>query len=287
MRAGFAAIDQGKISELEAASKWVRQQVLQMISRAGKGHIGGSFSCADILVYLYSSGRFNLNPKDISASERDRIIFSKGHSAEAYYAVLAHAGYIGAEVLKSYGQNGSPLGGHVDRSIPGVEYSSGSLGHGLGIACGIALAAREQKQNFLTIPVLGDGECYEGSIWEAAMVAAQHKLSKIVAIVDRNGEITLDKTESCNRLEPFADKWRAFGWEVQELDGHSFSKLDAAMSNLHTRTSEKPLVLLAQTVKGKGVSFMEQQVGWHHKVPKGAELALAAKELGCSLEDIK
>ncbi len=275
-----AKLDQEKISELETCAKWVRQQVLQMISSAGKGHIGGSFSCADILVYLYCSGRLSLNAQNPQLPERDRIIFSKGHSAEAYYASLARAGFINPEILKTYGKNGSPLGGHVDRSIPGVEYSSGSLGHGLGVACGMALAAREQKHSFVTLPILGDGECYEGSIWEAAMVAAQQRLSNIVAIVDRNGEITLDKTEDCNRLEPFADKWRAFGWEVREADGHSFSELHAALFDIHSRVSDKPLVILAHTVKGKGVSFMEQQVGWHHKVPKDAELKQARLELG-------
>ena len=148
-----AKLELEKITELESASKWVRQQVLQMISSAGKGHIGGSFSCADILVYLFCSGNLLLDSTKPYAEERDRIIFSKGHSSEAYYATLARAGYIQAEILKSYGLNGSQLGGHVDRTIPGVEYSSGSLGHGLGVACGFALAAREKKQDFLSIPI--------------------------------------------------------------------------------------------------------------------------------------
>lgn len=258
---------------------WVRRRVCEMISSAGKGHIGGSLSCSDILVALYQGGVLRVDPADPSAPGRDRFIFSKGHACEALYAVLANFGFFPEDVLSTYGMPGTILGGHVDNHVPGVEVSTGSLGHGLGVGAGLAMAANRTSRDYLTVVLLGDGECYEGSVWEAAMFAAHHQLSRLVAIVDRNGEITLDKTEACNRLEPFAQKWESFGWEPREVDGHSIPDILGACADLRGRASGRPVVIIAKTRKGRGVSFMEEEVGWHHNVPKGARLADALREL--------
>lgn len=258
---------------------WVRLQILEMISSANKGHIGGSLSCTDILVVLYAGGILRVDPKDSRWSGRDRFIMSKGHAVEALYAVLTQAGFLTLETLKSYGSDGGILGGHPDRLIPGVDVSTGSLGHGLSVGAGLALAARRLKQSHLTFVLLGDGECYEGSVWEGAQFSAHHKLANLVAIVDRNRQITMDDTEDCNAFEPFVDKWRAFGWDVREIDGHSFTALLGALEDIRSRASDRPLVIIAKTRKGKGVSFMEKTVGWHHRVPKGDLLVQARQEL--------
>jgi transketolase len=264
---------------------WVRREILEMISRAGKGHIGGSLSCADILVALYAGGILRHRPGEPHWPGRDRFILSKGHAVEALYATLSLSGYFTADVLGTYGADGSILGGHPDRTIPGVEVSTGSLGHGLGIGSGLALAARHLQRDDLTIVLLGDGECYEGSIWEGAQFAAHHRLTNLIAIVDRNHQITVDATEACNRLEPFADKWRAFGWEAREVDGHSFAELKGVLGQAHTKCGQRPLVVIANTKKGKGVSFMEQSIGWHHQVPKGDQLAHARYDLARALKE--
>jgi transketolase len=268
-------------ADLPQLAAWVRCQILERIAAAGKGHIGGSLSCADILVALYQGGVLRYRPGDPAWTDRDRLIFSKGHAVEALYAVLCQAGFLSLETLESYGRDGGILGGHPDRNIPGVEVSTGSLGHGVSVGAGWAIAARRQQQDFLTFVLLGDGECYEGSVWEGAQFAAHHRLANLVAIVDRNRQITVDDTEDCNAFEPFADKWRAFGWEVREVDGHSFPALLDALRDVRSRSSDRPLVVIAQTRKGKGVSFMESAVGWHHRVPKGDLLAQARRELPC------
>jgi transketolase len=268
-----------EVCEMKEIARWVRHQVLEMIVSAGKGHIGGSFSCADILIALYHGGILRFDAKNPKWSGRDRFIFSKGHSAEALYAVLANLGFFPVSELCAYGKGGSMLGGHADKMIPGIEVSTGSLGHGLGLAAGLALAAKLDKKDYLTLALLGDGECYEGSIWEAAMFAAHHRLENLVAIVDRNGQITLDYTEECNRFEPFDEKWRACGWDVRVVDGHSFEALLDAFMDVRERNSRRPLMIIAKTVKGKGVSFMEGDLHWHHNVPKGDRLVKARSEL--------
>jgi transketolase len=270
---------------LNAEAAWVRSQILEIITAAGKGHIGGSLSCVDILVALYLGGILRVRPADPHWPERDRFIMSKGHAVEALYAVLARAGFITCETLATYGCDGTILGGHPDRQIPGVEVSTGSLGHGVSLGAGLALAARRLQKDYLTVVLLGDGECYEGAVWEGAQFASHHRLSNLVAIVDRNRQITLADTEDCNRLEPFADKWRAFGWDVREIDGHSFLELEQAFADVRTRRAEAaPLVVIARTIKGKGISFMEQTVGWHHRVPKKDQADLARRELTCALQ---
>ncbi len=267
------------IKNLEKKAKFIRRQVLEMISRAKRGHIGGAFSSMDILVALYYGGILRYDSKNPQWDKRDRFILSKGHSATALYAILADLEFFPSFELNNFCQDGHMLGGHPDRNIPGIDVDTGSLGHGLGIAAGLALGAKLSQQDYLTVALLGDGECYEGSVWEAALFAAHHQLSRLIVIVDRNQQCVLDFTEDCIRLEPFADKWKSFNWDVREINGHSFSELSGALKDLRTRDSSKPLVIVAQTVKGKGVSFMERSIPWHHSIPAGEKLEIARKEL--------
>jgi transketolase len=268
-----------EIEKLREKAAWVRKQVLEMIVSANKGHIGGAFSCTDILVALYYSGFLRFNPQNPKLVERDRFIMSKGHSGIALYVILADLGFFPLSELDTFCKNNSMLGGHPDRNIPGIEADTGSLGQGLGIGAGLALSAKMDKKNFMTVVLLGDGECYEGSVWEAAMFAGHHKLSNLIAIVDRNQQCATDFTENCNHLDPFSDKWRAFNWEVREVNGHSFKELLSAMRDVRERDSGWPLAIIAHTIKGKGVSFMEGNIESHHGVPKGERLEIARKEL--------
>jgi transketolase len=268
-----------QIDELQRKAKLIRGRILEMVVSANKGHIGGAFSCSDILVALYYGGILRFDPGKPDWSERDRFILSKGHSGIALYAILADLGYFPLQVLSSFCQNGSILGGHPDRNIPGVEIDTGSLGHGLGVAAGLALCAKMEKRDYLSVVLLGDGECYEGSVWEAAIFSAHHELNNLVAIVDRNRQCATDFTEDCNRLEPLAGKWRAFNWDVREINGHSFVELLDALKDLRLRRSPRPLALIAATVKGKGVPFMEGRIKWHHGVPSGENLDIARKEI--------
>jgi len=267
------------IETLKRTARWVRHEVFEMIISAGKGHMGGSFSCVEILLALYHGGILRVDPRNLRLEERDRFILSKGHSAEALYAVLADFGFFPISELATYGKGGSRLGGHVDNKIPGIEVSTGSLGHGLGLGVGLALSAKMDRRDYMTVVLLGDGECYEGSVWEAALFAAHQELSNLVAIIDRNQQITLNYTEECIRLDPLDEKWRAFGWDVAVVNGHAFEELFRALENIRSRRSPRPLVIIASTVKGKGVSFMEGQLQWHHNIPKGKKLEIARKEL--------
>ncbi len=267
------------INELEKKAKWVRHQLLEMIVSANKGHIGGALSCTDILVTLYYGGILHFDPDNPGWSGRDRFILSKGHSCVALYAILADLGFFAMSELNSFCQQGSMLGGHPDRSIPGIEADTGSLGHGLGIAAGLALSAKIDKRDFLTAALLGDGECHEGSVWEAAMFAGHHQLSNLIAIIDYNRQCVTDYTDDCNSLDPFADKWKAFGWETRSIDGHSFEQLLDAFKDFHLNRPPRPLAIIANTIKGKGVSFMERNIEWHHGVPIGEDLKTARQEL--------
>lgn len=271
---------QEKIFNLKKKANSVRIQVLEMIASAGKGHIGGTFSCIDILVTLYYGGvlRF-VNPQDPNWNKRDRFILSKGHSAAALYAILADLGYFPISELYNYQKEGCILTGHPHKRIPGIEADTGSLGHGLGIGAGLALSAKIDKKDFLTVVLLGDGECYEGSVWEAAMFASHHKLNNLIGIVDKNGICSIDFIKDCLEIEPLEDKYRAFGWDAISVDGHSFQDLISVLSSVRIRKSDKPLMIIAQTIKGKGVSFMENNPKWHHSVPKGAEAVAAMQEL--------
>jgi transketolase len=257
----------------------LRLTVLEAIYRAGKGHIGGAFSCADILATLFYGGFLRFDPTRPDWEDRDRFVLSKGHSGIALLSALADLGYFEESELLTYGRNGSRFGGHPDRNIPGIEADSGSLGHGLGIAVGMALAAKMDRKNCRTYVLMGDGECYEGSVWEALAFGAHHELSDLTAIIDRNGQCVLDYTEDCVRLDPLDKKLSAFGWETVEVDGHSPAELCSALSRRRERAPGRPLAVIAHTVKGKGVSFMEGKIEWHHAVPSPGQYEEARREL--------
>ena len=257
----------------------VRKQALEMTVSAGKGHLGGAFSCVEILVALYYGGIFRINPTDIQNALRDRFIFSKGHACLALYPILADLGFFSPDVLETYGKNGSMLGGHPDHLIPGVEISTGSLGHGLNVCCGLALAAKMDRIDAVAIALIGDGECNEGSVWEAAIFAASRKLDNLVVIVDNNKIGATTFTSDFFDGGNMAERWRSFGWAVTVVDGHDFGQLLSAYKNLRANNLQKPHVIIAETIKGKGVSFMENRPEWHHGVPQGELLELARKEL--------
>ena len=266
-------------ANLEKQAKWVRNQALEMCVAAGAGHLAPAFSCTDILVALYQGGILRVNPRNPAQEARDRFIMSKGHACTSLYAVLADMGYFPISYLKSYCQPGTCLGGHPDADIPGVEVSTGSLGHGLCIGAGMALAAKMDNKDYMTVVLLSDGECQEGSSWEAAMFAVHHHLDNLVAIVDRNKLQAIDFTEQVLALEPLRQKWEAFGWEVRTADGHSYDSLLSVFGDIRSRKSGKPLVVIALTTKGKGISFMENNVIWQYRIPVGDELEQARREL--------
>jgi len=267
-----------ELAGLKDKAKRTRQQILEMVVSANKGHIGGSLSCVEILVALYFGSILHYDPQIPNWEERDRFILSKGHGCAALYAVLARAGFFPISELATFCQEGSVLEGHPNRNIPGIEVNTGSLGHGLGIGAGLALSAKLDKKGFMTIVLLSDGECYEGSVWEAAMFASHHKLNNLVGIIDRNQQCVLDFTENCNKLEPLACKWQAFGWEVKDIDGHNFHEILNAFNGFRLRGGA-PLMIVANTIKGKGISFMEGKLKWHNSIPDSRESRIARKEL--------
>ena len=258
----------------------IRRNGLEM-SRISRGsHIGSVFSVAEIIAVLYT-GILHVDPKNPKMPDRDRLILSKGHAGSAVYAALAETGFFPVEELKNHYANGSILSGHVShKGIPGVEVSTGSLGHGLAIGTGMALGARMNKEDWRTWVVLGDGECDEGSVWEAALQAAQFGLDRLIAVIDYNHMQSLFTVEKTLRLEPFEDKWKDFGWNAESVDGHDTAALRAAFERAQNNAgSGKPSVILAHTVKGKGVSFMENNILWHYRTPQGEEYEAALKEL--------
>jgi transketolase len=255
----------------------IRLHALRMTSRGGSSHIGSALSIADIMAALYGSV-MRVDPKRPDWPDRDRFILSKGHAGAAVYATLAECGFFPVEMLANHYQNGSVLSGHVSsKGVPGVELSTGSLGHGLGVGAGMAYAARCRGRRHNVYVLLSDGECDEGSNWEAILFAGHHKLSNLVAIVDYNKIQSLKGTEETLGLEPFADKWRAFRWRVVEVDGHDHEALAAACAPL--ADGKQPLCVIAHTVKGKGVSFMERSVLWHYRTARGTEFEAALAEL--------
>lgn len=236
-------------------------------------------SAVEILTVLFFDGVLRVDPRQPKMEGRDYLIFSKGHASAVLYAALAERGFFPREELATYKQMGSRLAGHSLKSIPGVELATGSLGHGLGVGNGVALAAKHDRQGFRVFVVLGDGECQEGSVWEAAMTAAHYKLDNVIAIVDRNGVQEDGPTEQIMALEPFADKWRAFNWEVREVDGHDVAALGAALHHVPFAPG-KPSLLLARTVKGKGISFAENTNAWHYGKLSAQQKEQALTEIG-------
>jgi len=268
-----------KIAELEKKANYLRCQILDMCVRAGTGHVTSSFSCTEIFVALYYGGILRYDSSNPKWKDRDRFILSKAQASVILYPVLADLGFYPESELERFCQADGIFGVHLQNDVPGVEITSGSLGHGLGIAAGIALAARMNNESYFTFALLGDGECYEGSVWESALFAAHHQLNNLIAIVDRNWLAAIDFTEKAVRLNPLDKKWEAFGWEVVNINGHSFEEIFSALKGFRSRRLAKPLVIIADTVKGKGVSFMENQPLWHGIAPKGKEAELAKAEL--------
>ncbi len=255
----------------------IRKDVLRMVHRTRASHVGSCFSMADMMAVLY--GRcLRIDPLHPDAADRDRVVVSKGHAAAAVYATLANRGFFPLEWLDHYTENGGLLAGHASHNVPGIELSTGSLGHGLSVGTGMALAARVQQSERRTFVVLSDGECDEGSIWEAALFAGHHGLDNLTVLVDYNKIQSFGRVADILRLEPFADKWRSFGWAVREVDGHDHAALAETLESLPLSAGQ-PGVLLCHTVKGKGVSFMEDQMVWHYKSPNDEQLAQALREL--------
>ena len=265
---------------LAQLSRDVRKHVLTMVHKSGASHVGTSLSCAEILVAVYEVAR--VDPKRPLDPGRDRVILSKGHGVATWYAVLAEHGFFAKGLLDGYYGDGSPLTGHPDiQSVPGIEATSGSLGHGLPVGLGMALAGKIDKREYRVFVIMGDGECDEGSVWEAALAAAQFKLGNITVIIDRNDQQGLGRTSDIINLEPLDKKWAAFGWRVKSVDGHDHAALIAALKE-HDR--DIPTVIIAKTVKGKGVSYMEHQTLWHYRDPNAEQYAQAIKEIDESAE---
>ena len=257
-------------------SKVARASILKMTARAGASHVGSSLSIADILSVLYT---FNpqLTPRLWMEGKGDTVIVSKGHAAAALYATLAHCDYFALDELEKFCADGSDYFGHVTSGrITGVDFSTGSLGHGLGFGCGQAITYRRLNKMNHVFVVMSDGECNEGSTWEAALFASHHELSNLTVIVDRNRLQSFGSTEETLALEPFAEKWVSFGWQMREIDGHDHRQIHLALSEPR---SNRPLLILANTIKGKGVSFMENEVQWHYSSPTPAQLNSALSEI--------
>ena len=265
----------------KALATRIRRHVVNMTHRGKASHVGTSLSMADLLVVLYG-GVLRVDPAYPDWPDRDRFILSKGHGCAALYAVLAERGFFPLEWLDTFYQNGSRLVGHATHTdVPGVEVSTGSLGHGLSIACGMALAAKRDGKRYRVFALLSDGECDEGSTWEPVLFATHHWLDNLIAIVDYNKIQSLGRVEEVINLEPFADKWRSFGWAVREIDGHDFLEIHDTLTHVPFEAG-RPSCVIAHTVKGKGVSFMEDKLLWHYRSPQGEEYEAALAELGAS-----
>jgi transketolase len=266
-----------KFVNLEQKARQIRMDLLTMIHRAKTGHTGGALSCTDILVTLFYRV-MRLDPERPAWDERDRFILSKGHSVEGYWCILADLGFFPKEWLETFSRFGSPLIGHPNNKVPGVEMNTGALGHGLPIGVGMALAARMRQASWRTFVLMGDGEQAEGSVWEAAMAASHHKLDNLVGIVDRNRLQISGNTEEVMALDSLEEKWRSFGWAVVTCDGHDVHALTRVLSQTPAEPG-RPTLMMANTTKGKGVSYMEGVAKWHHGVPSDQQLQEALDSL--------
>jgi len=267
-----------KITELSIVANRIRAHAVRMVHRSRASHLGSCLSMADLVTCLYWDV-MRIAPEDPSWPERDRFILSKGHGAALLYAALAERGFFPPKELAEYCQDGSRLTGHATSGVPGVELSSGSLGHGLPVGCGMALAAKRDGLQFRTFVLLSDGELDEGSNWEAILFAPQHQLDNLIVIVDYNRIQSFGRTQDVLDLDPLAEKFRAFRWAVREIDGHDLSQITAALHSLPLKETH-PSAIIAHTVKGKGVSLMENQLAWHYKSPTTEQVDIALRELG-------
>ncbi|HEY7958636.1 MAG TPA: transketolase [Sphingomicrobium sp.] len=265
------------MTDTEDLALRLRRHVVRMCSRGGSSHVGSGLSIADIIAVLYGKV-LRIDPVRPDWPERDRFILSKGHAGACVYAALAERGFFDVAELDAHYRNGSKLSGHVShKGVPGVELSTGSLGHGLGIGAGMALNLNRFGGGQRIFVLLSDGECDEGSVWEAAMFAGHHRLANLCAIIDYNKLQSLGRVSDTVNLEPFGAKWRAFGWHAVRVDGHDHDALGAAFAE---RADNRPTCIVADTVKGRGVSFMENEVLWHYRAPRGEEYVAAMRELG-------
>ncbi|GIN62268.1 transketolase, N-terminal subunit [Robertmurraya siralis] len=272
------------IIDLKKKAAEIRIRLFQMIHNAKAGHTGGSLSNTDILTVLYYH-TMRHNPQEPKWVERDRFIASKGHSVESLWCILADLGYFPKSELETFSQFGTRLIGHPNNKVPGIEMNTGALGHGLPISVGMALAGKRDHKDYRVFCLMGDGEQAEGSIWEAAMSASHYKLDNLVGIIDRNSLQISGNTENVMGLDPLDKKWEAFGWHVVSIDGNDIVSLMETFNSI-PYTEGKPTLIIANTVKGKGVSFAENAIGWHHRVPSDEELALAIKELTEQIESL-
>lgn len=267
------------IKEFENIAKAIRGKLVEMSHRSGAAHLGSALSCVDILVAAYW-GSMRIEPHKPDSPERDRFILSKGHAAMALYAALAYKGFFPVDLLNSFAEPGSCLAEHpVPRSVPGLELATGSLGHGLSVGLGMALAGRIQGLSYRVYVTISDGECNEGSVWEAAMFASLHKLDNVVAIVDYNKWQATGRSNEVMGLMPLKEKWDAFCWSTYEIDGHDMAIIVDMLQKVPDG-SGKPVAVIAHTVKGKGVSFMEDDNNWHYRIPTEIEVQKALEELG-------
>jgi transketolase len=264
---------------LERIAAELRGEVISLSHRAKTPHLGSSLSCIDLLVALYWDF-LRIDPAKTDSPDRDRFILSKGHAAPALYVTLCRKGLFSPQLLADYAKDGAALAEQpAPDCAPGVEWATGSLGHGLSVGVGMALAERIQKRDYRTVALLSDGECNEGSVWEAAMFAAAQKLGSLTVLVDYNKWQATGRSEEVMALAPLRDKWEAFGWESYEVDGHDFAEVRAALACAELPDRTKPLAIVAHTIKGRGVSFMEDDNNWHYRIPNAEELAAARKEL--------
>ena len=272
-------------ASLDSLAHSIRCRVMDMIARAGSSHVGSNFSMAEILAVLYGKV-LRVDPDNPELASRDRLILSKGHACAALYAVLAETGFFPLDWLDSFYVDGAKLPGHATaKGIPGIEISTGSLGHGFPMATGMALAGKRDDHPYRVFCILSDGECDEGSNWEAALFAPHHKLDNLVVIVDFNKIQSLGHVDEVLSLEPFADKWKSFGWNVLEVDGHDSSALLEALEPVPI-VAGKPTCVVAHTIKGKGVSFMENNLLWHYRTPQGEEYQAAKAELAAQRKEV-
>lgn len=279
-------MDKSELLELKKTACKVRLWTVEGVFNAKSGHPGGSLSAADIMTYLYFK-EMNVDPKNPKDPERDRFVLSKGHCCPALYAALALKGFFPTEEIKSLRHIGAMLQGHPDmKNTPGVDMSSGSLGQGISAACGMALSAKLSGESYRVYAMLGDGECEEGQVWEAAMFASHYKLDNLVAIVDYNGLQIDGSVEDVAGLDKLNEKFTSFGFEVFEIDGHDFEQIEDAF-NRAKKVNGKPVAIIAKTVKGKGVSYMENQVGWHGKAPNAEQYKTAMDELNAQLKALE
>jgi transketolase len=275
----MALIRDVNIADLEARARQIRGRIIELSHKTNTPHLGGSLSCVDILVAAYWAF-LNVDPQNPQDVNRDRFILSKGHAAPALFVTLTERGYISDEVLDSYDKDGSPLEEHPTLGCaPGVEASTGSLGHGLPIGVGMALAGRIQKRSYRTCVVMSDGECEEGSVWEAALFAPMHGLDHLIAFIDYNKWQATGRSNEVMSLQPMVEKWRAFGWNTYEIDGHDMKAILDVFKNF-PQGNGKPVAVVAHTIKGKGVSFIEDDNNWHYRSPTAEEVLAAKKELG-------